>query len=206
MAPALQRTHPLISTIPLPSHISPHQLTSIVPLPFAPMLQEFGIRQIAAEIKELLEPFLDIITAHRSSLQSDPRYIAGVVVFYRSVQRNKRCALAYLMNRLRRIVAFRWLFGQAAPARLEDNLSGAERQFLTAYNSLLGEYCDAVGLDLTADQSPPKDLYVEVRVVHDCGDILTEAGPVALKPGTAHFLKRTDVEHLIRQGNLTHIL
>ncbi|CDF34293.1 DNA replication complex GINS protein PSF1 [Chondrus crispus] len=171
-----------------------------------PPYSESGIRQIAAEIKELLEPFLEIITAHRASLQNDPRYISGVVVFYRSVQRNKRCALAYLMNRLRRIVAFRWLFGQAAPARLDQNLSGAERQFLLKYNALLGEYCDAVGLDLTADQSPPRDLYVEVRVIADCGDILTEAGPVALKPGTAHFLKRTDVEHLIRQGSLQHIL
>lgn len=171
-----------------------------------PPYSETGVRQIAAEIKELLEPFLEIMQTHRTELQTNPSYIAGVVVYFRSIQRNKRCALAYLQNRLRRIISFRWAAGPSAAARLADNLSGQEHEFLTRYNALLGAYCDSVNLDLTADAAPPRDLFVEVRVLKDCGSVLTDSGPVDLKPGTAHFLKRVDVEHLIRQGSLQHIV
>lgn len=131
---------------------------------------------------------------------------AGVVVFYRSIQRNKRCALAYLYNRLRRITTYRWQAGPSAASHLADNMSPNETKFLADYNRLLTSYAAELDLDLTADPQPPRDLYVEVRVNRDCGSVLTDSGPVALKPGTAHFLKRSDVEHLIRSGALSHIV
>lgn len=139
-------------------------------------------------------------------MRTDASLQAGVVVFYRSIQRNKRCALAYLYNRLQRIQRYRWEVGPSAASHLAENMSAAETTFLGAYNRLLANYSDAIELDLTADPLPPRDLYVEVRVNRDCGSVLTDSGPVTLKPGTAHFLKRTDVEHLIRQGALTHII
>lgn len=169
-------------------------------------VQESGVRLVAAEIKELLEPLLDIVHNHRTELQSDQSYASAVVVYHRSIQRNKRCALAYLFNRLHRIQGFRWESGSGASEHLAENMSGHESQFLSSYNRLLGDYFNMVELDLTADPHPPKDLYVEVRVLADCGSVLTESGPVTLKPGTAHFLKRADVEHLIRQGALEHVV
>lgn len=110
------------------------------------------------------------------------------------------------MNRLRRIQQYRWQIGPPAASHLADNMSTHEIHFLNQYNRLLADYSDAVQLDLTADIKPPKDLYVEVRVLQDCGSVLTDSGPVALKKGTAHFVKRSDVEHLIRQGALQHIV
>lgn len=201
MASTLQRKFSQL----LPPCTTPKPASNSNNLPI-PLPQETGVRQIAAEIKELLEPFLDIVTTHRDSLQTNPSFIAGVVVYFRSIQRNKRCALAYLQNRLQRIISYRWAAGPSTSARLGDNLSGQEQVFLNKYNALLGAYSDAVNLDLTADAQPPRDLYVEVRVLSDCGSVLTDSGPVALKPGTAHFLKRADVEHLIRQGALQHIV
>jgi GINS complex subunit 1 len=171
-----------------------------------PPYNENGVRLVAAEIKELLEPLLEIVQNHRDELSTDQSYGAGVLVYHRSIQRNKRCALAYLMNRLRRIQAYRWEAGNVAAAHLAENMSAPETHFLAQYNKLLGKYCDQVELDLTAEAQPPKDLYIEVRVVRDCGAVVTDSGPVTLKPGTAHFLKRTDVEHLIRQGALQHIV
>lgn len=165
--------------------------------------QDTAVRQIAAEIKELLEPLLEILTTHKNELRTDSSYAGGAVVYHRSIERNKRCALAYLFNRLHRIQAHRWEAG--ASSHLTESMSGPESQFLNEYNKLLGAYCDAVELDLTADRKPPRDLYIEVRVLRDCGSVVTDAGSVALKPGTAHFLKRSDVEHLIRQGALEHI-
>lgn len=55
------------------------------------------------------------------------------------------------------------------------------------------------------DSKPPKDLYVEVRVLRDCGEIMTESGIVNLEANSTHFLRRVDVEQLIRQGLLEQI-
>jgi GINS complex subunit 1 len=52
---------------------------------------------------------------------------------------------------------------------------------------------------------PPKELFVEVKVMEDCGEIMTENGPVQLSRGTTHFLRRSDIVHLIRQGKLEHM-
>jgi GINS complex subunit 1 len=164
------------------------------------------VRYIAAEINELVEPLLEIVNTHGGpAVSADPSLASGVLVYHQSVHRNKRCVLAYLMNRLRRIQAYRWEAGTVAASHLGENMSAAESMFLSQYNKLIGSYCDTVELDITADAQPPKDLYIEVRVLADCGSVVTDSGLVTLKPGTAHFLKRADVEPLIRQGLLEHV-
>lgn len=55
---------------------------------------------------------------------------------------------------------------------------------------------------VSQDLKPPKDLFVEVRVLKDYGEIVTDKGTVNLKKNTVHYLRRTDVELLIRQGVL----
>lgn len=52
---------------------------------------------------------------------------------------------------------------------------------------------------------PPKHLYVEVRVVKECGEVVTEGGVVHLDLHSRHFLRRSDVEYLIRQGRLVQV-
>ena len=61
-------------------------------------------------------------------------------------------------------------------------------------------------MDITSDLSPPKQLMVEVRVLVDCGEIMTETGSVNLSKGTQHSLRRTEVEHLVRQGLLEELV
>lgn len=63
--------------------------------------------------------------------------------------------------------------------------------------------CIANGI--SQDLKPPKDLYVEVRVLRDCGEVMTESGLVNLEAHSQHFLRRVDVEQLIRQGLLEQI-
>lgn len=46
---------------------------------------------------------------------------------------------------------------------------------------------------------------MEVVVKEDCGEVFTLKGPVRLEPHSRHFLRRTDVAHLIRQGKLQQI-
>jgi GINS complex subunit 1 len=52
---------------------------------------------------------------------------------------------------------------------------------------------------------PPKELLIQVRVLENFGEVMTENGPIVLVKGASHFIRRTDVEHLIRQGILEHV-
>ncbi|OSX75058.1 hypothetical protein BU14_0256s0011 [Porphyra umbilicalis] len=168
-----------------------------------------ALRSIAGEMRELLEIILTTIQAAAGSLAS-PRVAAGVLVHHRAVQRNKRCGLAYLAARLARITHLRWAAGAdvlEAGGGVGDQLGPSEVAFVRRYNELLGTYFEEVGLDLVAEAVPPSDVYVEVRVKHDGGMILTEdGGACVLRKGSAHYLRVSDVEGLIRQGTLEQVV
>ncbi len=55
---------------------------------------------------------------------------------------------------------------------------------------------------LSQDQEPPRDLHVEVRVLEDCGELMTDLGAVRLERDTTHYLRRVDVAQHIRRGDL----
>ena len=55
------------------------------------------------------------------------------------------------------------------------------------------------------DMKPPKELFLQVRALVDCGEVATESGFVTLSRNTTHYLRRSDVEHLIKQGMLEQI-
>ena len=50
--------------------------------------------------------------------------------------------------------------------------------FLSKYNRLLAGYMGSVGTDMTIDLSPPKALYIDVRVKQDYGELETPDGEV----------------------------
>jgi GINS complex subunit 1 len=75
-------------------------------------------------------------------------------------------------------------------------------EYFQNYNKLLTSYNEAIDLDLTSDLEPPRDLFVEIRVLISCGELVTESGPVSLDQGSTHYLRRSDVEHLIRLGHV----
>ncbi len=123
-------------------------------------------------------------------------------VHHAIIKRNKRCALAYVERRAATLKALRWELGPLPPEEMRVSMSNRERVFFTEYDKLVSEYNQAVGIDVTSDLTPPKDLLIQVRVLVDCGEVMTEAGAVTLAMGTTHSLKRRDVEHLVRQGFL----
>uniref|UniRef100_M4B5A2 DNA replication complex GINS protein PSF1 C-terminal domain-containing protein n=1 Tax=Hyaloperonospora arabidopsidis (strain Emoy2) TaxID=559515 RepID=M4B5A2_HYAAE len=104
-----------------------------------------------------------------------------------------------------KIQALRWETGTIIPGPLAPNLCQREVQFFNQYDQLVTNYMTDFELDLSADLKPPKDLYVEVRVLRDCGEVMTESGLVNLDAHSHHFLRRVDVEQLIRQGLLEQI-
>lgn len=41
---------------------------------------------------------------------------------------------------------------------------------------------------------------LEVRGLEDCGEVFTESGPVIIQRGSYYYLKRADVENLVKQS------
>ncbi|GAB5029706.1 dna replication complex gins protein psf1 [Nannochloropsis oceanica] len=136
-----------------------------------------------------------------------PEYLVALSVHLQNILRNKRCLLAYMQHRLDKVRELRWDTGGAViPTHLQRKLSAKETEFFASYDKLLSEYMGHYPLlDLTGSILPPKEMCIEVRVLADCGEVMTDQGPVNLKKGTNHFLRRADVEGLIRQGLLQHV-
>lgn len=146
-----------------------------------------------------------------SCQQTGDRSLIPLIGFrHASLQRNKRCLLAYLYNRLQRIKEMRWQFGPILPADIKQSLCEPEIQWFNAYSKNLATYMrsigDGLGVNLTGDLKPPKSLYVEVRCLVDYGKFELDGGEVILlNKNSQHYLPRVECEPLIRQGILQHI-
>lgn len=127
-----------------------------------------------------------------------------------ALERNKRCLLAFLYDRLERIKNVRWEYGPTIPNVVKDSLCEPEIQWFNNYNKILSGYMRSIGegqgIDLTCDLQPPKDLFIEVRCVEDYGKFELEDGEVVLlKKNSQHYLPRLEVEPLLKQGILERI-
>ncbi|KAH7470716.1 hypothetical protein KRP22_001296 [Phytophthora ramorum] len=164
------------------------------------------VRQVVEESGLLSDDIARKLEMFQDSIQEQPPSVhCGLVVNHQCLLRNKRCLVAYLHHRMEKIKALRWETGTIIPAPLAQNLCQREVQFFNQYDQLLTDYMADFELDLSADLKPPKDLYIEVRVLRDCGEVMTESGLVNLEAHSQHFLRRVDVEQLIRQGLLEQI-
>ncbi|KAK4529675.1 hypothetical protein CCYA_CCYA02G0532 [Cyanidiococcus yangmingshanensis] len=148
---------------------------------------------------------------------SEERALQGNLLVRRArLLRNKRCALAYLMNRVWRIEQACWkrdptiFIGETEEVGTTASfLSAAERAYVNQYEALITWYGSVFSLDLrSALFVPPKEEFIEVRVLEDCGDIVMASSgkSVRLAVGTLHYLNRIDVEALIQQGKLEHVI
>lgn len=115
------------------------------------------------------------------------------------MRRNKRCLLAYHHTRTDRLEELVWKGydvvdlaseqardppGKASGAlnaansdRSMSNLSPQEEDYVRQYSDLLAAYKGQwTDIDLTGSLEPPRDLFIDVRVLKDAGEIQTEYG------------------------------
>ncbi|XP_078001125.1 DNA replication complex GINS protein PSF1-like [Glandiceps talaboti] len=172
-----------------------------------PPFNDDTLRQVLEEMRALYEENQADVGA---TVTGEQGLFAGVQLRHASLERNKRCLLAYLYNRIQRIRTMRWEFGIALPRDIKENLSEQEVQWFNKYSKSLGDYMKSIGdtgLNLTQEMQPPKSLYIEVRCLVDVGEFETEDGTIILlKKNSQHFLQRSQCEHLIKQGILEHIV
>lgn len=102
-----------------------------------------------------------------------------------------------------------------------SNLSPEEEEYARGYAELLAAYKGKwTDIDLTGSLEPPRDLFVDVRVLKDAGEIQTEYGyvmglllgrnrmrlmecrAITLTKNSQFYVRQGDVERLIAQGYL----
>lgn len=195
------------------------------------------VRSIVREVRDLNREFNSILEPLQGSfnIQSqDPSTACALLIDQLSMRRNKRCLLAYHRIRTDKFDRLVWQGvdlvsndvnheGRQPDAQQpedENSLSPEEEEYVRLYGDLIsaykGQWSD---IDLTGSLEPPKDLFIDVRVLKDAGEIQTEYGYVGaasagryilLTPASAinltknsqFYVRQGDVERLIQQGYL----
>jgi GINS complex subunit 1 len=183
------------------------------------------IRDLDRDVTSLLQPFTTHITNEDGSQstqssfnpQDHPATACALLVNHLSMRRDKRCLLAYHRVRAEKLERMLWdgreldnLAGNNDSAKDNDanrpSLSPEESQYTHAYADLISknsaQYTD---VDLTGSLEPPRDLFIDVRVLKDAGEIQTEYGAINLSKGSQVFVRKGDVERLIQAGFLIRI-
>lgn len=167
-----------------------------------PPYQTELVRAVAREVRDLDKDVADLLEPFQGSFDpsSDQATACTLLVNHLSMRRNKRCLLAYHRTRTDKLEELVWngadvvdLSGQqmrepsgstnAVPAAGGDwttsSLSPQEEEYVRQYGDLLAAYKGQwTDIDLTGSLEPPRDLFIDVRVLKDAGEIQTEYGRV----------------------------
>ncbi|KAI1434582.1 DNA replication complex GINS protein PSF1 [Xylaria sp. CBS 124048] len=174
------------------------------------------VRDLDKDVASLLEPFQG--SFHPSH---DQGIACTLLINHLSMRRNKRCLLAYHRTRTDRLEELVWkgydvvdLAGQQGRDVMANansangdttmsNLSPQEEDYVRQYSDLLAAYKGQwTDIDLTGSLEPPRDLFIDVRVLKDAGEIQTEYGAITLTKNSQFYVRQGDVERLIAQGYL----
>ncbi|KAA8567388.1 hypothetical protein MFRU_040g00760 [Monilinia fructicola] len=192
-----------------------------------PPYQTEMVRAVTREVRDLDKDASSILQSVGGSFDpsADPAAACTLLVDHLCMRRNKRCLLAYHRTRTDKLEEMVWNGsdvldlavqqhrvmneGQNGGADLgsgegnTSSLSPEEEEYVRQYSDLLaafkGHWTD---IDLTGSLEPPKDLFIDVRVLKDAGEIQTEYGTINLTKNSQFYVRQGDVERLIAQGYL----
>lgn len=178
------------------------------------------VRDLDREVSNLLAPYGSTQGSDGTQIKSsfnpadDPATACALLVNHLSMRRNKRCLLAYHRMRTNKLEEMCWngvdiseLQTHAGPGSAaggsSSSLSAEEEQYAHQYSDLLAAYKGQwTDIDLTGSLEPPKDIFIDVRVLKDAGEIQTEYGSITLTRNSQFYVRQGDVERLIQQGYL----
>ncbi|KAI0022230.1 DNA replication complex GINS protein PSF1 [Xylariomycetidae sp. FL0641] len=192
-----------------------------------PPYQTEIVRAVTREVRDLDKDVSDLLEPFQGSFHpaDDQATACTLLVNHLSMRRNKRCLLAYHRTRTDRLEELVWkdydvvdLAGQqvrngpggmnSAPGAASgdvgtSSLSPQEEDYVRQYSDLLAAYKGQwTDIDLTGSLEPPRDLFIDVRVLKDAGEIQTEYGAITLTKNSQFYVRQGDVERLIAQGYL----
>ncbi|CAG8982803.1 hypothetical protein HYALB_00001084 [Hymenoscyphus albidus] len=191
-----------------------------------PAYQTELIRSVTREVRDLDKDVTSILHSNNGSIDpsQDPATACTLLVDHLCMRRNKRCLLAYHRTRTEKLEEMVWEGvdvvdlaqhrdgdgggrgngGQEGMGEGNSNsLSPEEEEYVRLYGDLLAAYKGRwTDVDLTGSLEPPRDLFIDVRVLKDAGEIQTEYGTINLTKNSQFYVRQGDVERLIAQGYL----
>ena len=158
------------------------------------------MRAVAREIRELDKDTSTLLEPFQGSFSplEDVATACSLLVDHLCMRRNKRCLLAYHRVRIDKIEEMCWngqdvldyqqamsknSHGHGGISDLEGGfqsfLGPEEEEYTRQYSDLLAAYKGKwTDIDLTGSLVPPQDLFIDVRVLKNAGEIQTEYGSV----------------------------
>ena len=179
-----------------------------------PMYHEDIIRNILKEVSNLRKNTEYLKEQQQLGMLDDKVAKCQYFVTLLCMERNKRCLLAYQRLRTDILDSMAWnnngldLMSSITFSQQDtNNLSHQEHEYLKEYCDLITDLKsgDLVDIDLSGSLVPPSDVFIDVRVLKDAGEIQTEYGVFNLIKDSQFFVRQSDVERLIQQGYLQKI-
>ena len=168
------------------------------------------VRDLDRDVTRILEPFNGSFNHNE-----DQATACALLVDHLAIRRNKRCLLAYHRVRAEKLEAMAWggkdvleqqhqqKGGEQSANGDQSSLSPEEEEYFRQYDELLASFKSQwTDIDLTGSLEPPRDLFIDVRVLKDAGEIQTEYGAINLTKNSQFYVRQGDVERLIQQGFL----
>jgi GINS complex subunit 1 len=182
-----------------------------------PMYQTDTIKEILKEIHDLDQDAQYLSQQQTEDDASEEEYKINqcqLFVTHLSMRRNKRCLLAYERLRSSKIDEFCWLNIDPGVTNISsnstiislDNLNHSEQEYYKNYQDLLTKYkSNFLDLDLSGDLQPPTNIFIDVRVLKNGGEVQTEYGSFNLIKNSQFYVRKSDVERLIQQGYMEEL-
>ncbi|EEH08197.1 PSF1 domain-containing protein [Histoplasma capsulatum G186AR] len=179
------------------------------------------VRSVAREVRELDKDVARILEPFEGTFNPSENHATAcaLLVDHLSMRRNKRCLLAYHRARAEKLEEFCWQGRDVLDEQMQqggggaqsggsqaNSLSPEEMEYFRQYSDMLAAYKGQwIDIDLTGSLEPPKDLFIDVRVLKDAGEIQTEYGAITLTKNSQFYVRLGDVERLIAQGYLQRL-
>lgn len=152
------------------------------------------------EVRDLDKDASNVLASFNGTFDpsADPATACTLLVDHLCMRRNKRCLLAYHRTRTDKLEEMVWNGSDILDLATQpqkgphDSQSGAdlgngegnssslspeEEEYVRQYSDLLAAYKGQwTDIDLTGSLEPPRDLFIDVRVLKDAGEIQTEYG------------------------------
>jgi GINS complex subunit 1 len=178
-------------------------------LPHLPPYASDLSRTIVREVRDLDRDVSSILAPYGSSFNpsAEPSTACALLVNHLCMRRNKRCLLAYHRVRAEKLESYCWEGvdvleqsgsgkegdGGMGGRKEESSLSPEEEEYVRQYSDLLAAYKGQwTDIDLTGSLEPPRDLFIDVRVLKDAGEIQTEYGYASRSLGLEKKMPYTD--------------
>lgn len=168
------------------------------------------VRESLQEVSLHFQELQDQATAASSGENAKPPMETrpSMLLHDAAIRRNKQCLLAYHVARIhllqKEVNGGNTHYNSTI---IQSLASEAELDYMQHYEKLRTNFGASLGLDLRENTLPPEQDFVQVRVLSpNLGTLVTESGlSVNLQQGTIHYLSRSDVEPLVRQGFLEQV-